>query len=87
MIPHQKVVDGWKDITLAEFADRALEILNTSLYYDEVVLLANNIVELQTDYKTPPRHIYPLPEGFEYNFSGFWGHVLGVRRVGVWEKY
>lgn len=86
-IPWQKIVEDWKGISLKEFADRAVEILKTELHYDEVVLPASNIRELEADYMTPPGQIYAPPEGFEYNFSGFCGFVLGVRRVGTWDEY
>jgi len=87
LIPWQKIVAEWKGISLKEFADKALEILKAEPLYDEVVLPADNILELEKDHKTAPRHICALPEGFEYNFSGWAGHVLGVRCVGNWDRY
>ena len=45
-IPRQKVVEEWKGISLAEFADRAIEVLKTELHYDEVVLPANNMEDI-----------------------------------------
>ena len=85
-IPRQKIVD-WKGISLKEFADRAVGFLKTDPHYDEVVLHVSNVSELESDFMTPPSSIHVLPAGFEYNFSGYGGLVLGVRRVGTWDKY
>ncbi|KYK38481.1 MAG: hypothetical protein AYK18_06975 [Theionarchaea archaeon DG-70] len=66
--------------TLSQFAEKALRILEEEGNIDEVVILANSIKEMQNDHITPPSCIYPLPEGYEYHFSGFFGQVLGIMR-------
>jgi hypothetical protein len=86
MIPNQKV-EEWRDIALADFARRSISFLQEHQHYDEVVMYANDVMELRKDCITPPEQIHALPDGFEYNFSGFFGQVLGVRRVGSWGKY
>lgn len=36
---------------------------------------------------TAPGRISELPQGYEYNFSGFWGQVIGVGRTGIRELH
>ena len=81
----QKILDEGNEeknkISLEDFAKIALEYMNEHVLTNEVVKLANDIKELEHNYFTPPRNIYPLPEGYEYRFSGFFGQVLGICRI------
>lgn len=86
MVNQQIVEDGHKR-PLQEFADSAVAFLQAHPDHDEVVQQANNITELEQDAKTAPRHIYPLPEGYEYNFSGFYGQVIGIGHTGIRELH
>ena len=78
---YQKVMPEGEKLTLKEFADQAVVYLKAERQFDnEVVTLANDIVELEKDFMTRPDVLYPLSEGYEYRFSGFWGQVIGVVR-------
>jgi len=83
MTPRQENIQDGKKRSLKEFADHAVEILKANTSTDEVVQLANGIIELEHDAMMAPQSIYPLPDGFEYNFSGFFGQVIGVGRTGI----
>ena len=73
--------------SLKEFADAAVAHLKDHPNTDEVVQLAENIKELENDTVTAPQNIYSLPEKYEYNFSGFYGQVIGVGRTGIRELH
>lgn len=74
--------EGKNKITLEEFAKIAIEHLEKKFPYDnEVVKIANDIEELEHDTMTPPRNIYPLPNGYEYRFSGYFGQVVGICKI------
>jgi len=80
MEPIQQVVEDHIEQRLKEFADASVRFLTGSDEYNEVVRLADSITELKNDKMTRPDILYPLPEGFRYRFSGFWGQVIGVMR-------
>ena len=84
---NQHIIEGGNIRSLKEFADKAISHLEENPYCDEVVQLADHITELENDKMTAPRDIYPLPEGYEYNFSGFFGQVIGVGRRGIRELH
>jgi len=86
MVNQQIIEDGNKK-PLGEFAQCAIIYLEQHPECDEVVQLADNITELEHDAMTAPKHIYGLPEGYEYNFSGFYGQVIGVGRAGIKELH
>ena len=69
--------------TLKEFADLAIKHLEAHPPDDEVVQIANHITELAQDSKTRPDILYPVPEGYRYRFSGFFGQVIGIARKGA----
>ncbi len=78
--------EAWAEKHLAavrEFAETAIAFLEKRNDCDEVVQLADHITELENDKKTAPQNIQPLPEGYEYNFSGTFGQVIGVGRTGI----
>lgn len=83
----QYIIEDGEKRSLKEFADIAVTYLEKTPTCDEVVQLADNITELENDKMTAPRHIYQLPEGYEYNFSGFFGQVIGVGRQGIRELH
>jgi len=66
--------------SLRDFAAAALDMLSTQPGVDEVVLLVKDVVEIESDCQTPPGSIHPLPDGYVYRFSGWWGMYLGVCR-------
>lgn len=80
---NQHIVEGGTIRSLKEFADTAVSYLIDHPLTDEVVQKADYIAELSNDRMTAPEHIYPLPDGYEYNFSSFAGHVIGVGRTGI----
>lgn len=80
---NQHIVEDGEKRSLQEFADKAVSFLKQHQEYDEVVQLANNITELEHDSRTAPENIYVLPEGYEYNFSGFFGQVIGIGATGI----
>lgn len=84
---NQEIIEDSTKRTLSDFANLAITYLKEHPEVDEVVQLANNIIELEHDTMTAPRYIYPLPEGYEYNFSGFWGQVIGIGREGIRELH
>ena len=86
MIKQYIAEDGLKR-SLPEFAQSAVIYLEYHPECDEVVQLANHIEELENDRKTAAQNIYDLPEGYEYNFSGFAGNVIGVVRIGIREVH
>lgn len=79
----QLVIEDGTQRTLKQFADRAVAYLNNNPGEEEVVQLADNINELKNDAMTKPDTIHPLPVGFQYYFSGFFGQVIGVGRPGL----
>jgi hypothetical protein len=83
--PRQTKVEGRH--SLRQFVATALDVLSGDPHVDEVVHLANDVVELEFDGKTPPASIHPLPPEFEYHFSGWCGMYVGVRRKGDWADY
>ena len=83
----QHIVEDGNKRPLSEFAQSAIIYLEQHRECDEVVQQADNITELENDKMTAPRHIYPLSDGYEYNFSGFWGQVIGVGRTGIRELH
>lgn len=76
----QLVIEDGSQRTLKEFADSAVAYLKEHREEDEVVQLADNITELKADAFTRPDILHPLPAGFQYYFSGFFGQVIGVGR-------
>ncbi len=79
----QHIIEDEGKRSLSEFAQCAIIYLGQHPECDEVVQQAISITELEKDGLTPPENTYPLPEGYEYNFSGFWGQVIGVGRTGI----
>ncbi len=79
----QQVIEDGSTRTLKEFTERALKHLQENSWDDEVVQLANHITEIAADTMTRPDIIHPLPEGYHYRFSGFWGQVISVAREGA----
>jgi len=79
----QLVIEDGSQRALKEFADSAVAYLKEHPEEDEVVQLADNITELNNDALTRPDITHPLPAGFQYYFSGFWGQVIGVGRPGL----
>jgi len=73
--------EGKNKISLEEFAKIAIDYMNEHKGYNEVVKVADDIVELEKDTVTPPRNIYPLPDGYEYRWSGYFGQVLGICKI------
>jgi hypothetical protein len=76
----QLVVEDGTARTLQEFADLAIRHLKANPCDEEVVQIADNITELAQDSMTRPDTLYPLPKGYCYRFSGFFGQVIGVAR-------
>lgn len=79
----QEIIEDGTKRTLQEFSDLATKYLKEHPECDEVVQLADNIVELENDRMTRPENIYQLLGEFHYYFSGFYGHVIGVGRPGL----
>lgn len=79
----QYIIEDKKTRSLKEFAETAIAFLEKRNDCDEVVQLADHITELENDKKTAPQNIHPLPEGYEYNFSGTFGQVIGIGRTGI----
>lgn len=79
----QEIIEDGTKRTLTEFSRLSLEYLLEHPECDEVVQLADNIVELENDRMTRPENIYQLPGEFHYYFSGFFGQVIGVGRSGL----
>lgn len=79
----QEVIEDGNVRDLKDFADLAIKHLETHPQDEEVVQLADNITELARDKMAHPAKLYPLPEGYRYRFSGFWGQVIGVMREGA----
>jgi len=80
---NQNIVEDGQKRSLQEFVESAILYLEQHPECDEVVQLAENINELELDVVTDPKRIFALPEGYEYNFSGFYGQVIGVGRTGI----
>jgi len=83
----QHIVEDGKKRPLSEFAQAAVTYLEQHAECDEVVQLADNITELENDKVNPPSVYHELPQGYEYNFSGFFGQVIGVGRDGIRELH
>lgn len=83
----QHIIEDGNKRPLSEFAQCTIIYLEQHSECDEVVQQADNIIELETDGRTPPENIYLLPEGYEYNFSGYFGQVIGVGRTGIRELH
>lgn len=79
----QEIVENGTKRLLQEFSDLAVNYLREHPECDEVVQLADNIVELENDRMTRPENIHQLPGEFHYYFSGFSGQVIGVGRPGL----
>lgn len=79
----QHIIEDGQRRSLQEFAQLAVTYLEQHPECDEVVQLADNIKELEFDKVNPPTIYHELPQGYEYNFSGFYGQVIGVGRTGV----
>jgi hypothetical protein len=78
---NQHILEEGKKITLKEFADKSIFHLEHNVYGEnEVVKHANDIIELEHDFMTRPDNIVPLPDGYNYRFSGFMGCVLGITK-------
>ncbi|MBA7628956.1 hypothetical protein ES703_36453 [subsurface metagenome] len=86
MVRQNLIEDGQKR-SLVEFAQVAVTYLEQHPECDEVVQLADHIEELENDKMTRPDNIHELPQGYEYNFSGFYGQVIGVGRTGIRELH
>lgn len=84
---NQHIIEDGNKRPLSEFAQCAIIYLEQHPECDEVVQQAENINELELDVVTDPGRIYALPKGYEYNFSGFWGQVIGVGRTGIRELH
>lgn len=84
---NQNIIEDGHKRPLDEFAQCAVIYLSQHPECDEVVQQADNITELESDKMTRPDNIYELPEGYEYNFSGFYGQVIGVGRTGIRELH
>jgi hypothetical protein len=79
----QHIVEDGSTRSLKEFADLAIKHLEAHPLDEEVVQIADHITELAHDFKTRPDIIYPVPLGYQYRFSGFFGQVIGVARKGA----
>lgn len=76
---NQEIIEDGSKRTLAEFATKAIKLLEAGRYgINEVVQQANSIIELEHDHITRPDHYHRLPEGYSYRFSGFAGQVIGI---------
>lgn len=84
---NQYIVEDGAMRSLKAFADDAVTYLKQHPDCDEVVQVADHIEELKDDKRTPPKNMYALPDGYEYNFSGFFGQVVGVGREGIRELH
>lgn len=84
---NQHIIEDRNRRPLAEFAQCAIIYLEQHPECDEVVQVADHITELEFDKVNSPSVYYQLPEGYEYNFSGFWGQVIGVGRTGIRELH
>ena len=80
---NQHIVEDKNTRSLKEFAEIAIPFLEKDADCDEVVQLADHITELANDKSNPPRYVCPLPDGYEYNFSGTFGQVIGIGRTGI----
>lgn len=81
---NQQILKAGEKRSLAEFAKIATDYLESipPELCDEVVQLADDITELKHDCRTSPETLHPLPNGYEYRFSGFFGQVIGIGRKG-----
>ncbi len=79
----QHIIEDGAKRPLSEFAQCAIIYLEQHPECDEVVQQTDNITELENDKMSAPHNFYDLPEGYEYNFSGFGGQVIGVGRTGI----
>ena len=84
---NQHIVEDGHRRPLSEFALCAVTYLQQHPECDEVVQLADKITELENDKVNPPTVYHELPQGYEYNFSGFYGQVIGVGRTGIRELH
>jgi hypothetical protein len=76
---NQEIIEDGTKRTLAEFATEAITLLEEGKNgINEVVLQANSITELEHNCMVHPETAYPLPTGYSYRFSGFWGQVIGI---------
>ena len=80
---YQEVIENGTKRTLREFAEQAIKHIETHPECEEVVQLADNIVELEQDHMTRPQDVFELPERLQYYFSGFFGQVIGVGLPGL----
>lgn len=83
----QHIIEDGQKRRLKQFVEDAVAYLKEHPEYDEVVQLADNISELENDRINRPSVYHNLPEGYEYNFSGFWGQVIGIGRTGIRELH
>ena len=83
----QHIAEDGKRRPLSEFAQAAVTYLEEHPDCDEVVQLADRITELENGKINPPTVYHELPQGYEYNFSGFYGHVIGIGRTGIRELH
>jgi len=83
MEPSQEIIENGEKRSLRDFAEKAIAYLNEHPGDNEVVQQAENILELEKDSRTSPETIHELPDGFQYYFSGFYGQVIGVGRIGI----
>lgn len=84
---NQRIIEDGNKRSLQEFAQCAIIYLEQHPECDEVVQQADNITELENDKMSAPHNFYELPEGYEYNFSGSFGQVIGVGRTEIKELH
>lgn len=76
---NQEIIEDGSERTLAEFAARAVELLEVGKCgINEVVMQADSVTELRRSSMAMPKFLHPLPEGYSYRFSGFFGQVIGI---------
>ena len=77
---NQYICEDGNTRSLKKFATIAVKNLEADPTLEEVVQQASHITELANDSMTRPDTLYPLPDGYQYYFSGFYGQVIGVGR-------
>lgn len=69
--------------SLESFADQSIAYLKDKPCWEASCILADHVDELRHDKLTAPFFLHKLPKGFEYTFSGFYGHYLNIVKVPV----
>jgi len=84
---NENIVEDGTTRTLKKFADAAIAYLKDHPREDAVIQQTNHTTQLVNNTLTSPDRIYPLPEGYEYNFTGYYGQDIGVGRQGTRQLY